>query len=101
MEIYIGLALAVTMIQLLGAWLRYLPFKGELSVLTEKFIWRCFAVVAVLQTAAYIVLFTAKGLNVFTYKLVMYTGFLLYVIVSVYLIRQRCGPCSSTRPVTR
>ena len=44
MEIYIGLALAVTMIQLLGAWLRYLPFKGELSVLTEKFIWRCFAV---------------------------------------------------------
>ena len=89
METYIGLALAVTMIQLLGAWLRYLPFKGELSVLTEKFIWRCFAVVAVLQTAAYIVLFTAKGLNVFTYKLVMYTGFLLYVIVSVYLIRQR------------
>ena len=89
METYIGLALAVTMIQLLGAWLRYLPFKGELSVLTEKFIWRCFAVVAVLQTAAYIVLFTAKGLNVFTYKLVMYTGFLLYVFVSVYLIRQR------------
>ena len=89
METYIGLALAITMIQLLGAWLRYLPFKTELSAITEKRLWRCFAVVAVLQTAAYLVLFTARGLNIITYKLVMYTGFLLYVIFSIYLIRQR------------
>jgi hypothetical protein len=89
METYIGLALAVTMIQLLGAWLRYLPFKAELSAATAQRLWRCFALLAVLQTAAYIAFFTAKGLNVITYKLIMYTGFLLYFAASVYLISQR------------
>ena len=89
MGTYIGLALAITMIQLLGAWLRYLPFKAELSAATEKRLWNCFAGVAVLQTLAFIALFTVKGLNVITYKLVMYTGFPLYIAVSIYVIRQR------------
>ena len=87
MTTYIGLALAVTVIQLLGAWLRYLPFQKEITQQTGRRLWSFFALWALVSSAGYGVLFSMQGINTFTYKLAMFAGPFPYLIISFAVIK--------------
>lgn len=83
------IALSVTLIQLSGVYLRYLPFRADLTDDKTKNFWRkIFALSAVLFSCN-IFLFEEFGIVPLIYKSAFALGWFSYVGLSVILIRQK------------
>ena len=87
MELAVGVAVGLTLIQIAGAYLRYLAFEARLTREEKRRLWKYILLWAPVAFALYAAYFARGGLDVGKYKLVHAFGWMPFFAVSVYIIR--------------
>ena len=82
-----GLALGVTLIQTIGAYLRYLPFEAKLLPEERRRLWKYIWLWTPISFGIYLWYFLHEGLGVAAYKTVHYFGWLPFFALSLFVIR--------------
>lgn len=83
----VGMATGLTLIQTIGAYLRYLPFEEKLLPEERKRLWKYILLWMPVAFTIYLVLFLHEGLDVTTYKKIHYFGWIPFVTFSLIVIR--------------
>lgn len=83
----VGMATGITLIQTIGAYLRYLPFEAKLSTEERTRLWKYILLWMPCSFALYIAYFAYEGLNVETFKRVHYIGWVPFFTFSLIVIR--------------
>ena len=86
-----GMAIGSAAIQMIGAYLRYLPFEESLSPEDRRRLWRYLFLWMAVAVLLYAVYFSQAGVNVTSYKRVNYLGPWPFFAISLYVIRNE-GP---------
>lgn len=79
----------VTLIQISGAYFRYLPFRAEMTAGEIKKFWRRILIWSVASFAIIAAIFLQFGLNVWLYKIIFIFGWLPYALISIVMIRAK------------
>ncbi len=87
MVLAIGLATGLTLIQTIGAYLRYLPFESKLLPEERQRLWKYILLWMPVAFMLYVVYFSHEGVDVFTYKKVHYFGWIPFFAFSLIVIR--------------
>ena len=87
MTFIIGMALGITLIQLIGAYLRYLPFESKLSSEERIRLWKYFLLWAPVTLTIYAIYFYHTGLDAGSFKCVQVFGWLPFFAFSLIVIR--------------
>ena len=87
MAFAIGMAVGLTCSQLIGAYLRYLPFEAQLAAEDRRRLWRYILLWAPVAVTIYMAVFSEIGTDVETYKRIHYLGPWPFFAASVYVIR--------------
>ncbi len=82
-------ALLVTIIQLAGAYLRYLPFSQVIDREKSAVLWRNMLIWSILGLAINFAVTSNLGITMATYKLLFFFGMTPYVIISIIHIPHR------------
>lgn len=77
----------VTLIQLSGAYFRYLPFRAGMSRTEIKNFWRKIFIWSVISFCIIAAIFLNFGLSVWLYKIIFIFGWLPYALISIILIK--------------
>lgn len=85
---FLLLALTIALIQLAGAYLRYLPFRGGLTPREGRRLWQLLFTWAVLSISLNTLLLSAYELNVPLYKAILFFGWLPYFLISLVAIKR-------------
>lgn len=83
------IALLMTLHQLAGAYLRYLPFAGALDPERRRVLWRRFLLWSLVGMTTTLLAFRAFGLDIVLYKQLLMFGWLPYLAFSLTVIRGR------------
>ncbi|WP_296772643.1 GHKL domain-containing protein [Selenomonas sp.] len=75
--------LAVVLVQLAGAYLRFLSFRDQLQPLEVRALWRKFFLWSIFCWVLYGGIFTQTGLTAAAYKAVLFCGWLPYFLIFV------------------
>ena len=94
MDIIILLSFFITLIQLGGAYLRYLPFAPLLSAERRRFLLQCFLIWGSIDFILKTYLFQIVDLSIPTYKLVLSVAWLPYFLISLYIMSTKIGRAS-------
>ena len=81
-------AFLATLIQLAGAYLRYLPFRGSLSSGERQRLWHALLGWSLLSFGIILLFLRWEGLSLDTFKLIFLMGWIPYVAISIVLIRR-------------
>lgn len=84
----ISFAVLATLIQLAGAYLRYLPFRSGMSSGERQRLWRYLLGWSLVGFGATLTFLHWAGLSLGTFKLSFLFGWILYVAISLWLIRR-------------
>lgn len=87
MTLIVGMAVGITLIQLIGAYLRYLPFEARILPEERARLWRYILLWSPVAMGLYVAYFCHEGLNVASFKGVQYFGWLPFFVFSVVVIR--------------
>jgi len=79
----------VTLIQISGAYFRYLPFRAEMTAGEIEKFWRRIFLWSVASFAIIAAIFLQVGLNVWLYKIIFIFGWLPYALISIVMIRAK------------
>lgn len=79
----------VTLIQISGAYFRYLPFRAEMTAGEIEKFWRRIFLWSVASFAIIAAIFLQFGLNVWLYKIIFIFGWLPYALISIVMIRAK------------
>ncbi len=79
----------VTLIQISGAYFRYLPFRAEMTAGEIKKFWRRIFLWSVASFGIIAAIFLQVGLNVWLYKIIFIFGWLPYALISIVMIRAK------------
>lgn len=79
----------VTLIQISGAYFRYLPFRAEMTAGEIEKFWRRILIWSVASFAIIAAIFLQFGLNVWLYKIIFIFGWLPYALISIVMIRAK------------
>lgn len=79
----------VTLIQISGAYFRYLPFRAEMTAGEIEKFWRRILIWSVASFAIIAAIFLQVGLNVWLYKIIFIFGWLPYALISIVMIRAK------------
>ncbi len=91
MGVQIWMAVGSALIQLCGAYLRYLPFENDLSREDRRRLWRYILLWVPVTVVLYLLYFQSAGLDVTSYKRVNYIGWIPFVVFSLIVIKDE-GP---------
>lgn len=89
MLFYLIVALEILLIQLGGAYLRYLPFSSLLSAKQTNRLWRRCLLWSLAAWMGYAGSFWLYGFSILLYKLLLAVGWLPFFLFTVYAIPQR------------
>ena len=87
MILTVGTAASITLIQLIGAYLRYLPFEARLLPEERGRLWRYILFWAPVAFTIYAAYFYHAGCDVITFKRVQYVGWIPFFLFSLVVIR--------------
>lgn len=87
MILAIGMATGLTLIQTIGAYLRYLPFEARLSTEERTRLWKYILLWMPVAFLLYVIYFLHVGVDIETYKRVHYVGWIPFVAFSLVVIR--------------
>lgn len=87
MTLAIGMAVGLTLIQTIGAYLRYLPFEAKLAQEERARLWQYILLWMPVSCFLYVVYFLHKDVNVETFKFVQYFGWIPFFSFSLFVIR--------------
>ncbi len=87
MLLIIGMATGLTLLQTIGAYLRYLPFEARLTKEERTRLWKYILLWAPISVGLYAAYFGHAGLDVNTYKQVHYVGWIPFFTFSLMVIR--------------
>ena len=79
----------VTLIQLSGAYFRYLPFRAEMTAGEIEKFWRRIFLWSVASFGIIAAIFLQFGLNVWLYKIIFIIGWLPYALISIVTIKAK------------
>ena len=79
----------VTLIQLSGAYFRYLPFRAEMTAGEIEKFWRRIFLWSVASFTIIAAIFLQFGLNVWLYKIIFIIGWLPYALISIVTIKAK------------
>ena len=82
-------SLSICCIQLIGAWLRFLSFKQDMSPEQIRSYWRKVLCLSLLALPLYACIFHSRGIAVQPYKAVLMLGWLLYQLLFLWAVRGR------------
>ena len=83
----IGLSTGVTLVQVIGAYLRYLPFEARLQTEERQRLWKYILLWMPVSFLLYAVYFLHEGVDVETFKRVHYVGWVPFFAFSLIVIR--------------
>ena len=83
------LAVLVTLVQLSGAYLRYLPFRRDMSAADVHLLWQRFLGWSIVGTCLGAAVFTVFGAETIPYKRLLFFGWIPYFFLSMTVIRHR------------
>ena len=83
----VGMAIGLTLIQTIGAYLRYLPFEAKLLPDERRRLWKYILLWAPIAFGIYLCYFQNEGLDVTAYKKVHYFGWMPFFVFSLIVIR--------------
>ena len=87
MILAVGMATGLTLIQTIGAYLRYLPFEEKLQPEERTRLWKYILLWMPCSFALYVAYFCVADVNVETYKSVHYFGWIPFFAFSLIVIR--------------
>ena len=87
MALIVGMATGITLIQIIGAYLRYLPFEARLLPEERARLWRYILLWTPVTFAIYVAYFCHAGLDVASFKHVQYFGWVPFFTFSLVVIR--------------
>ena len=87
MALIVGMATGITLIQIIGAYLRYLPFEARLLPEERARLWRYILLWTPVTFAIYVAYFRHAGLDVASFKHVQYFGWVPFFTFSLVVIR--------------
>ena len=87
MALIVGMATGITLIQVIGAYLRYLAFEERLLPEERARLWKYILLWTPVAFAIYFIYFCRAGLDVATFKHVQYFGWLPFFMFSLIVIR--------------
>lgn len=79
----------VTLIQLSGAYFRYLPFSAEMTEKNIETFWRRIFIWSVASFSIIAAIFLKFGLSVWLYKIIFILGWLPYALISIVTIKAK------------
>ena len=79
----------VTLIQLSGAYFRYLPFRAEMTEKNIETFWRRIFIWSVASFSIIAAIFLNFGLSVWLYKIILILGWLPYALISIVTIKTK------------
>ena len=82
-------AFNVTLIQISGAYFRYLPFRAEMTAGEIEKFWQRILIWSVASFGIIAAIFLQVGLNVWLYKIIFIFGWLPYALISIVMIRAK------------
>ena len=83
------LALLVTLVQISGAYLRYLPFRRDMAAVEVHLLWQRFLGWSIVGTCLGVAVFTVFGTETIPYKRLLFFGWIPYFFLSMTVIRHR------------
>ncbi len=87
MVLAVGMATGLTLIQTIGAYLRYLPFEDKLTMEERTRLWKYILLWMPVSFTIDVAYFCYAGVDVFTYKNVHYFGWIPFFTFSLIVIR--------------
>ncbi|MBO5515397.1 MAG: hypothetical protein J5963_04755, partial [Schwartzia sp.] len=87
MILAVGMSTGLTLIQTIGAYLRYLPFESKLTMEERTRLWKYILLWMPVSFTMYLAYFSYAGVDVFTYKHVHYFGWIPFFAFSLIVIR--------------
>ena len=87
MILAVGMSTGLTLIQTIGAYLRYLPFEEKLTMEERTRLWKYILLWMPVSFTIYLAYFSYAGVDVFTYKHVHYFGWIPFFAFSLVVIR--------------
>ena len=81
--------LMVTLMNLIGAYLRYLPFSQNLSKSQTKELWKRLIIWSIISTIILEILFNSFTVNIFKYKILLYFIWMPYLLISLTIIKNK------------
>ncbi len=87
MLLNVGMATGLTLLQTIGAYLRYLPFEAKLTEEERTRLWKYILLWMPVSFAIDLAYFWHEGLNVNTYKHIHYVGWIPFFTFSLIVIR--------------
>ena len=87
MILAVGMSTGLTLIQTIGAYLRYLPFEEKLTMEERTRLWKYILLWMPVAFTIYLAYFSYAGVDVFTYKHVHYFGWIPFFAFSLVVIR--------------
>ena len=87
MVLAVGMATGLTLIQTIGAYLRYLPFEAKLQTEERQRLWKYILLWMPVSFTLYVLYFIHAGVDVETYKRVHYIGWIPFFAFSLMVIR--------------
>ncbi len=87
MTLILGMATGITLIQVIGAYLRYLPFEEQLRPEERSRLWKYILLWTPVTLTIYVAYFCHAGLDVVSFKRVQYFGWLPFLAFSLVVIR--------------
>lgn len=82
-------AFNVTLIQISGAYFRYLPFRAEMTAGEIEKFWQRILIWSIASFGIIAAIFLQVGLNVWLYKIIFIFGWLPYALISIVMIRAK------------
>ena len=92
------MALMVTLMNLIGSYLRYLPFSQILSRSLTIKLWSRLITWSIFSLIILILAFKTFDVNVFVYKLILYLIWLPYLVISIIVIKNKISPAEKCIP---
>ena len=87
MALIVSMAVGIALIQVIGAYLRYLPFEARLLPEERARLWRYILLWTPVTVALYAAYFCHAGLDVASFKHVQYVGWIPFFLFSLVVIR--------------
>lgn len=82
-------AFNVTLIQISGAYFRYLPFRAEMTAGEIEKFWQRILIWSIASFGIIAAIFLQVGLNVWLYKIIFIVGWLPYALISIVTIKAK------------
>ena len=81
--------LMITLMNLIGAYLRYLPFSSNLSTFQARQLWKRLLIWSIFSVTILALTFKNIDIHILLYKIILYTIWLPYLVISFTVIKNK------------